>query len=76
MQGGLQMLDRSREVAEREGLPEQVARAFANAAWLAVRTRSYGRLDREIGSWLEYCTEHGLDLWPCSWTRSLLDRGH
>jgi DNA-binding CsgD family transcriptional regulator len=53
----------SREFAEREGLDEQMARAFANSAWAAVRTRSYETVDARIGCWLDHCTQRGLELW-------------
>lgn len=60
---GGEKLEQSRSLADRDGLHEHVARAFANAAWAAVRTRSYQEFNGEIGPWLEYCEEHGLDLW-------------
>jgi ATP/maltotriose-dependent transcriptional regulator MalT len=72
-------LGQSRALAEHEGLHEHVARAFANAAWAAVRTRSYAGFNRDIGSWLEFCGEHGLDLWRlyllAYQSRCLLDLG-
>ncbi len=60
---GLEKLERSRALAEREGLHEQVARSITNAAWEATRTRSYGHVDRDMRSWLKYCTDNGLELW-------------
>jgi DNA-binding CsgD family transcriptional regulator len=72
-------LEESRVLAERDGLHEQVARAFANAAWAHVRTRSYARFNEDVDNWLEYCAEHGLDLWRLYLlayrARSELDRG-
>jgi DNA-binding CsgD family transcriptional regulator/tetratricopeptide (TPR) repeat protein len=76
---GGERLEESRRLAEREGMHEQVARAFANAAWAAVRTRSYARFSAGVDSWLEYCTEHGLELWRLYLlgyrARSELDQG-
>jgi DNA-binding CsgD family transcriptional regulator len=72
-------LERSRALAEHDGLHEHVARAFANAAWAAVRGRSYAAFNADIDSWLEYCGEHGLDLWRLYLlgyrSRSELDQG-
>jgi DNA-binding CsgD family transcriptional regulator len=60
---GAAKMESSREFAEREGLDEQMARAFANSAWAAVRTRSYDLVNGRIDRWLGHCTEHGLELW-------------
>jgi DNA-binding CsgD family transcriptional regulator/tetratricopeptide (TPR) repeat protein len=56
-------LEQSLELAQRSELPEHAARTFANLSWTAVRTRSYARIDRELDTWLQYCSEYGLDLW-------------
>jgi DNA-binding SARP family transcriptional activator len=76
---GLEKLESSVEFAEREGLHEQVARAFANCGWAAVRRRSYGALDSRIESGLAYCNERGLELWRLYLlayrARSRLDQG-
>jgi hypothetical protein len=77
---GPEKLEKSREFAEREGIEDQVARAYANCAWAAVRRRSYRSLNRHIRSWLDYCDERGLELWRLYLlayrARSELDQGH
>jgi DNA-binding CsgD family transcriptional regulator/tetratricopeptide (TPR) repeat protein len=60
---GVDKLEESREFAEREGLDEQMARAFANSAWAAVRTRFYDLVNDRIDSWLDRCADRGLELW-------------
>jgi DNA-binding SARP family transcriptional activator len=76
---GPEKLEKSRKLAEREGIEEQVARAYANCAWAAVRRRSYHSLNRSIQSWLDYCDERGLELWRfyllAYRARSELDQG-
>jgi DNA-binding CsgD family transcriptional regulator/tetratricopeptide (TPR) repeat protein len=76
---GLEKLEGSLEFAEREGLDEQVSRAYANCAWAAVRRHSYYLVNSRIESWLAYCDERGLDLWRLYLlayrARSELDQG-
>jgi DNA-binding SARP family transcriptional activator len=76
---GPEKLKASLEFAEREGLDEQVARAFANWAWVAVRRRQYDPFNSQIESWLAFCDERGLELWRlylfAYQARSELDQG-
>jgi DNA-binding CsgD family transcriptional regulator/tetratricopeptide (TPR) repeat protein len=78
-QDGLEKLEGSLEFAERKRLDEQVSRAYANCAWVAVRRRSYHLLNSRIESWLAYCDECGLELWRlyllAYHARSELDQG-
>jgi DNA-binding NarL/FixJ family response regulator len=60
---GAAKVKNSREFAQHEGLDEQMARAFANSAWAAVRTRSYDTVNDYIDGWLGHCTQRGLELW-------------
>jgi DNA-binding CsgD family transcriptional regulator len=60
--GGEEKLLRSLELAEQAGLHEHAARAHVNLAWGALRQRSYVLANRYLEAALEYCTEHGLDL--------------
>ncbi len=75
---GAETLDRSLRLAEQAGLEDHVGRAYIHLAWVLARNRDYGLADR-LRAGLDFCSEHGLDLW---WlylqtyrARSLLDRG-
>ncbi len=75
---GIQALDRSLRLAEEAGLEDHVGRAYIHFAWVLARNRDYA-LENRLRAGLDYCSEHGLDLW---WlylqtyrARSLLDRG-
>jgi DNA-binding CsgD family transcriptional regulator/tetratricopeptide (TPR) repeat protein len=72
-------LVQSLELALRADLEENVGRAYLNLVWWPIRQRRYDLVDRYLRTGLEYCTEHGLDLWrlffvPCQ-ARLELDRG-
>jgi len=76
---GAEMLDRSLELAEQAGLEEHVGRVFIHFGWVLGRNRAYDELDDRLPAGIEYCSEHGLDLW---WlyllayrARAELDRG-
>ncbi len=60
--GGLEKLERSLEQAQRAGLREDAGRAYIHLAWIADRTRRHDLLPRTDAG-IEYCSEHGLDLW-------------
>jgi DNA-binding CsgD family transcriptional regulator len=75
---GVELLDRSLEIAEREGLEDHAGRAFIHFGWVVARNRAYLLEDR-VTAGLEYTSERGLDLW---WlylnayrARADLDRG-
>jgi hypothetical protein len=76
---GVSKLERSLELARREGLDEHVGRAFVALTWWSPRGRVYPATDRYLQPGLEYCTERGLDLWRlyllAERARSQLDRG-
>jgi DNA-binding CsgD family transcriptional regulator len=59
---GRDKLERSIELGNRAGLEEHVGRGFINLAWAITRTRTYALTDR-LDAGIEYCAEHGLDLW-------------
>jgi DNA-binding CsgD family transcriptional regulator/tetratricopeptide (TPR) repeat protein len=59
---GIQKLESSLRLAEEGRFEEHVGRAFIHIAWVAARTRRHDLLDR-IDEGIEYCSEHGLDLW-------------
>jgi DNA-binding CsgD family transcriptional regulator/tetratricopeptide (TPR) repeat protein len=72
-------LVRSLQLALELELEENAGRAFLNLVWWPIRQRRYEIVDRYIGEGLEYCTEHGMDLWRCFFipckARLDLDRG-
>jgi DNA-binding CsgD family transcriptional regulator len=76
----VEKLERSLELGLQAGLDEHVGRAFVGLTWWSPRGRSYTTADRYLEPGLEYCTEHGLDLWRLFLLahrgRSQLDRGH
>lgn len=59
---GFETLERSLALAQEAGLEDHVGRAFIHIAWAVMRTRRYDLLDR-VESGIEWCNEHGLDLW-------------
>jgi DNA-binding CsgD family transcriptional regulator/tetratricopeptide (TPR) repeat protein len=72
-------LERSLELALRSGLEENAGRAFLNLVWWPIRQRRYDLVERYLDDGLDYCTEHGMDLWRCFFVpcraRLDLDRG-
>lgn len=76
---GRETLERSLELARLAGLEEHAGRAFVNLVWFAPRDRSYDVADQQLDAGLDYCSEHGLDLWRLYLlayrARSELDRG-
>ena len=72
-------LERSLDLALRFDLEENAGRAYLNLVWWPIRQRRYDLVDRYLKDGLDYCTEHGMDLWrtffvPCQARRDL-DRG-
>jgi DNA-binding CsgD family transcriptional regulator/tetratricopeptide (TPR) repeat protein len=72
-------LERSLQLGLRGGFEEHAGRAYLNLVWWPLRRRRYDVVDRYLEEGLEYCSEHGLDLWrlfliPCR-ARVELDRG-
>jgi DNA-binding CsgD family transcriptional regulator len=60
--GGFEQLERSLALAEEAELEDHVGRAFIHMAWAIMRTRRYDLFVR-IDAGIDWCTEHGLDLW-------------
>jgi len=61
---GRRKLERSLELAQRAGLEEPAGRAFLSLVWWPLlRLRQFDLASRYLESGLEYCSEHGLDLW-------------
>jgi DNA-binding CsgD family transcriptional regulator/tetratricopeptide (TPR) repeat protein len=63
LDGGLEKLSRSLDLALREGFDEEVGRAYLNIAGLGAATRAFDGLDSWLDAGIEYCTERGLDSW-------------
>ena len=72
-------LERSLQRALELGLEENAGRAYLNLVWWPLRQRRYDVVDRYLEEGLEYCSEHGMDLWRCFFipcrARVQLDRG-
>ncbi|HEX2646799.1 MAG TPA: helix-turn-helix transcriptional regulator, partial [Candidatus Dormibacteraeota bacterium] len=60
---GRDKLLRSLDMAEEMGLDEEVGRAYMNLAGVLGENRSYDGLFGLISRGLEYCSQHGLELW-------------
>jgi DNA-binding CsgD family transcriptional regulator len=72
-------LEQSLQIALAAGAEEEAGRAYLSLVWWPLRRRRYDLVDRYLDDGLDYCTEHGLDLWrlffvPCR-ARVELDRG-
>jgi len=59
---GRATLERSIALAAAAGLDVQVGRGYIHLGWAAARTRDFALIER-LDAGLEYCTEHGLELW-------------
>jgi DNA-binding CsgD family transcriptional regulator/tetratricopeptide (TPR) repeat protein len=75
---GFETLEWSLALAREAELEDHVGRAFIHLGWVIARTRRFDLLDR-IEAGVEYCREHGLDLWQLYLlayrARTDLDRG-
>jgi DNA-binding CsgD family transcriptional regulator/tetratricopeptide (TPR) repeat protein len=72
-------LERSLREALQLELEEIAGRAYLNLVWWPLRARRYDLVDRYLTDGIDYCDEHGMDLWrlffiPCR-ARLQLDRG-
>jgi ATP/maltotriose-dependent transcriptional regulator MalT len=77
--GAPAQLEQVVERAVRAGLEDHAGRAYLNLVWWPLLRRRYDLVDRYLDVGLEYCAEHGMDLWrlffiPCR-ARLQLDRG-
>jgi DNA-binding CsgD family transcriptional regulator/tetratricopeptide (TPR) repeat protein len=76
---GIEKLTRAIDTAEGAGLPEQVGLAYDLLALTGVHTRSHALANDAIARGLEYCSEHGLELYRLYLlayrARSMLDQG-
>jgi ATP/maltotriose-dependent transcriptional regulator MalT len=72
-------LEHALQLALEADLEEDAGRGYLNLVWWPILRRRYDLVDRYLEPGLEYCTEHGMDLWrlffiPCH-ARRELDRG-
>ena len=58
---GEQKLKQGLELAQRAGLPEQIARGYLVLIGTAVGARCYGLAARYLQAGLDYCSDHGLE---------------
>ena len=66
MRGGLagvQKLERSRDLAEQAGDSTGVARAYLHLCWMLTARREWVLMARYLPAALDYCREHGQELW-------------
>jgi DNA-binding CsgD family transcriptional regulator/tetratricopeptide (TPR) repeat protein len=61
--GARETLERNYELAQRAGLDDQAGQAIVNLAWAEGRRRSHDTTELALDAGLEYCGEHGLELW-------------
>jgi DNA-binding CsgD family transcriptional regulator len=77
---GLPKLERSLQLAEADGLEEDIGRAYLHLAMTAASNRDYAISERFLTQGIEYCSERGLELWlrylEVYRARIELDRGH
>jgi DNA-binding CsgD family transcriptional regulator len=78
-QAGWEHLLQSAALATRENHAEKVGSAYLNILEAAATQRRGDIIDEHATSAIEYCTDHGLDLWTryleAALARSLMDRG-
>ncbi len=78
--GSTVTLERCLQRAADAGLKEHAGRAYVALTWWASRSKAHDAAERYLDGGLDYCNEHGLDLWRAyliaSRARSQLDRGH
>jgi DNA-binding CsgD family transcriptional regulator len=76
---GIWRLEHTIELAQKAGLEEHAGRARVALTWWSPRGRAYALADRYLEAGLEYCSEHGVDLWRLYLlayrSRAALDRG-
>jgi DNA-binding CsgD family transcriptional regulator/tetratricopeptide (TPR) repeat protein len=60
---GVHKLERSRDLAERAGDSLAVARAYMHLSWMLTVRREWDLVARYLRPALDYCREHGQELW-------------
>jgi DNA-binding CsgD family transcriptional regulator/tetratricopeptide (TPR) repeat protein len=61
--GGRELLERSLALARGNGLTAEAVRAFNNLVSGALTVRDFGLADTYLDDGLDYCAEHGMELW-------------
>ena len=59
---GRDELEHSIALAKKAGLEDHVGRGYIHVGWVASRLRDFALMER-LSEGIEYCTEHGLELW-------------
>jgi DNA-binding CsgD family transcriptional regulator len=59
----VEKLEHCLQRASEAGLEEHAGRAYVSLTWWGARSRSYAAAHRYVEPGLDYCAEHGLDLW-------------
>ena len=59
---GRDELEHSIALAKKAGLEDHVGRGYIHIGWVASRLRDFALMER-LSEGIEYCTEHGLELW-------------
>jgi DNA-binding CsgD family transcriptional regulator/tetratricopeptide (TPR) repeat protein len=76
---GAEERERALKLSLEAGLREPAGRALVGAFWWTPRGRTYRNADRDLERALDFCTEHGLELWRLMsfafQSRLQLDRG-
>ena len=77
--GGLARLEDLLESAGEAGLVDQVGRSYVHLLWPAMTIRNYMIIDKHLALGLQYCSDHGLELYRlylrAYGARVALDRG-
>jgi DNA-binding CsgD family transcriptional regulator/tetratricopeptide (TPR) repeat protein len=60
---GVQKLERSRDLAERAASSLGVARAYLHLCWMLALRREWDLVGRYLRPGIDYCREHGQELW-------------
>jgi DNA-binding CsgD family transcriptional regulator/tetratricopeptide (TPR) repeat protein len=60
---GVRKLERSRDLAERAGNSLGVARAYLHLCWMLTLRREWDLVARYLRPAIDYCREHGQELW-------------
>jgi DNA-binding CsgD family transcriptional regulator len=60
---GVKKLERSLALARKAGLEEHAGRSFLSLVYWPIRQRHFELARRYLEAGLEYCEEHGVDLW-------------
>jgi DNA-binding CsgD family transcriptional regulator len=76
---GREKLERSLELAERNGLAEEAGRAYVNLVQALAQAHDFVAVDAYVHRGRDYCSGHGLEAWlsylDAAWAKSALLKG-